>query len=350
MAKTGQDSLTPNREYNAMQPLLPGELAQLIGNKANQAAARSRFNDYRSRRAEQTLRRQDADLLLFREFLESAGIHTGDLSNDADAWRVVTWGLVEAYVKWQLRQGYAIPSINVRLSSIKTYARLAMQVGTLTPQEYALIRAVQGYTYREQARIDQRRPVKRIGLKKAEPTKLTPEQASALKTQPNTPQGRRDALMMCLLLDHGLRVGELASLSVNNFDLKEGIMRFYRPKVSKEQVHRLSEATLQAIQACLDAGELIQSGLLLRRSKKNEELADAGMSERAITGRVGYLGEKLGIFDLSAHDCRHYWATSAARHGTDPFALQEAGGWSSLAMPRRYVENNAIANNGVKLE
>jgi integrase len=74
------------------------------------------------------------------------------------------------------------------------------------------------------------------------------------------------------------------------------------------------------------------------------------MSERAITGRVGFLGEKLGLFELSAHDCRHYWATSAARHGTDPFALQEAGGWSSLAMPRKYIEDNKIANQNVKLE
>jgi hypothetical protein len=29
--------------------------------------------------------------------------------------------------------------------------------------------------------------------------------------------------------------------------------------------------------------------------------------------------------------------------------LQEAGGWSSLAMPRRYVEENEIANEGVRL-
>lgn len=333
-----------------MQPLLPGELARMVGEQANQAAAHSRFADYRNRRAEQTLRRQDADLLLFREFLEAVGARTGDLSHNAAAWRVVTWGLVEAFVKWQVQKGYAITSVNVRLSSIKTYSRLAMQVGTLTPQEYALIRAVQGYTYREQTRIDQRRPVKRIGFKKAEPTKITPEQAADLKDQPPTPQGRRDVLMMCLLLDHGLRVGELAALSVKDFDLFDGTLRFYRPKVSKEQVHRLSEATRHALQDCRDAGELIQNGLLLRRSKKNEELFEAGMSDRAITGRVGYLGEKLGIYGLSAHDCRHYWATSAARHGTDPFALQEAGGWSSLAMPRRYIEDNDIANDGVKLE
>ena len=157
-------------------------------------------------------------------------------------------------------------------------------------------------------------------------------------------------LLMCLLLDHGLRGGEVAALSVQDIDLGDMTLRFYRPKVSKEQVHRLSEATRKALQACIAAGELDANGLLLRRSKKNEELGEAGMTERDITGRVHFLGEKLGIAGLSAHDCRHFWATSAARHGTDPFSLQEAGGWSSLAMPRRYIEENKIANDGVKLE
>ncbi len=338
-----------DQQNNAIQPLLPGELARQVGEQANQAAARSRFADYRSRRATQTLRRQDSDLLLFREFLERVKVRTGDLSHDPGAWRVVTWGLVEAFIKWQLREGYAIPSINVHLSSIKTYARLAMQAGTVTPQEYALIRAVQGYTYREQARIDQKRPIKRIGTKKEESVKITPEQAIALKDQPDSPQGRRDTLLMCLLLDHGLRVGETAAIATRDINLADSTLRFYRPKVSKEQVHRLSEDTRKALQACVNAQELDTNGLLLRRSKKNEELGQAGMSERAITGRVRYLGEKLGIAGLSAHDCRHFWATSAARHGTDPFALQEAGGWSSLAMPRRYIEDNKIANDGVKL-
>lgn len=333
-----------------IQPLLPGELAHLIGLDANRAAARTRFSDYRTRRAEQTLRRQDADLALFREFLQLANLRTGDLATDANVWRPVTWGLVEAFVKWQLNEGYAIKSINVHLSSIKTYSRLAMQCGTLTPQEYALIRAVQGYSQREQVRIDQKRPVRRIGLKKSSPVRISAEQAHQLKTQPPTPQGRRDALMMCLLLDHGLRVGELTRLAVADFNLEENVLRFFRPKVNKEQVHRLTPDTRQALAAYNNLGNMPAGGLLLRRSLKNEELADSGMTERAVTARVRLLGERLGLIGLSAHDCRHYWATSAARAGTDPFVLQEAGGWSSLAMPRRYVEDNEIANKDLKLE
>ncbi len=339
--------MEPEKE---IQPLLPGELAQLIGLNANRAAAQTRFRDYRSRRADETLRRQDADLALFHEFLEFVDLNTGDLAQEAAAWRPVTWGLVEAFVKWQLNEGYAIKSINVRLSTVKTYARMAMQTGAISPQEYALIRAVQGYSFREQARINQKRPIKRIGFKKELPVKIPSLHAAQLKEQPDTPQGRRDQLLMCLLLDHGLRVGEAAGLAVANIDTETWELRFFRPKVNKEQIHRLTADTRQALSACLNNHELLPGELLLRRSKKNEELGAAGMSQRAITARVRLLGERLGISGLSAHDCRHYWATSAARHGTDPFSLQEAGGWSSLAMPRRYIEHNAIANQGVKLK
>ena len=95
---------------------------------------------------------------------------------------------MEGFVRWQLQQGYALPSVNVRLSSVKTYARLAMQGGALPTQEYALIRAVQGYSQREQRRLDARRVVKRVGLKKAAPVKIKPEQAAALKDRPKPPR------------------------------------------------------------------------------------------------------------------------------------------------------------------
>ena len=338
----------PHQE--SFQPLLPGEMSQSVNNPISAASAHSHFNNYHSRCAEETLRRQEADLLLFREFIEGTGIHTHDLYSEASAWRVVSWTLVEAFNKWQLEKGYAITSVNVRLSSIKSYARLAMQVGTLTPQEYALIRGVQGYTNHEQTRIDQHRQINRIGVKKSQPIKLTPEQANALKEQPDTPQGRRDALMMCLLLDHGLRVGEAAELSLKNFDLAEGVLRFSRSKVSKEQIQSLSPATRAALQACTAADELISGGLLLRRSKKNEGLGEAGMSERAITGRVHYLGEKLGILGLSANDCRYYWSLSASHQGNASLELEQNTGWSSLSRPGSMLDENEMVSGDEELD
>lgn len=332
------------------QPILPEKDGTIeIGSKANQAAARHRLEEYRSRRAAQTLRRQNADLALFAHFLQILGKKSGDLSLNPGSWQGITWGLVEAFIKWQLQEGYAIQSVNVRLSTVKTYARLVFQAGILSSEEYALIQAVKGYSLREQRRVDLKRaPLTRIGLKKAAPVKLDHDQAQALKDQPDTPQGRRDALLMCLLLDHGLRVGEVAGILVENIDLQSGLLCFFRPKVGKQQTHRLSADTLQAVKECANFNDLPIKGKLLRSSHKDGSLGHQGMTERAITLRVRTLGEAIGISGLSAHDCRHFWATSAAKYGTDPFVLQEAGGWSSLAMPRRYVEERKISNEGVK--
>lgn len=321
------------------------------GQAANQAAARHRFADYRSRRSEQTLRRQDADLSLFAEFLSIAGVNVNRLNQNPESWHGVSWGLVEAFVKWQLKEGYAVPSVNVRLSTVKTYARLAFQAGTVNAEEYALIRAVQSYSQREKRRIDNQRPVQRVGLKKASPVTLSLEQIERLKSQPmDSPQGCRDGLMFCLLLDHGLRVGEVAQLKRQALDVENGVIRFYRSKVGKTQIHRLSRDTMRiAIIYLRYWNEQPAETALLLRVERNGQLGKRGISTRGIAQRVSALGEKIGIQGLSPHDCRHAWATRAAKAGTDPFRLQEAGGWSSLAMPRRYVESQEIANDGLKL-
>ena len=85
-----------------------------------------------------------------------------------------------------------------------------------------MIRNVGGYSHKEALRIDDKRDATRRGDKKAEAVAITPAQAKQLKKQPNTPQGRRDAVLMALLLDHGLRVSEVAGLEVSGVDLSSG--------------------------------------------------------------------------------------------------------------------------------
>lgn len=324
------------------------------GEAANSAASKGVFEDYASRKALNTIIRQRSDLALFGAFLfemlkGSDAAPTGEmLQHDPAAWQGVTWGIVEGFKLWLLQAGYAVSSVNIRISTVKTYARLASKAGVISPDQFIMIKSVEGYRRKEAKHLDERRDITRKGPKKAQSVSFSTEQALALKNQPDTAQGRRDAVMMCLLLDHGLRCGELARLMVNDIDLREGMMHFYRPKVDKIQTHKLTSDTLRAAYAWLLSGDAPKEGRLLRASHKGGALSRAGMTERAITKRVRYLGSLIGLSSLSAHDCRHYWATHAARSGTDPFSLQEAGGWSSLAMPRRYVEASKVANQGIK--
>lgn len=321
------------------------------GQVANVVAGNHVFTDYLARKSTNTLRAHKADLQSFCEFLEAAGIQCPSgktLQSDPTAWQGVTWGLVQAFVKWCLAQGVSLATVNRRLSTVKAYAALAAKVGILERSELAMIKDVAGYSHKERNRVDEKRGQTRTGHKKATNTMIDPSEAAALKAQPDTPQGRRDAVMMCLLLDHGLRVGELAALTVADVDLKAGELKFWREKVQKQQRHQLTRDTVAALKLYL-ATDRLDSDALLRSSNKSGKLTPGAMSVRAINARVGVLGATIGIDGLSPHDCRHYWATRAIQKGTDPFALLQAGGWNSMSTVKRYVDENEIANDGVVL-
>src|SRR5919106_624347 len=155
----------------------PEELAQLndimhqAGQAANAAAARGTFEEHTARKADHTIRRKIADLALFETFLQSAGVPAAGLYEDPHAWSGVTWGLVEGFKLWQLKQGYAIGSINGRLSTVRTFAKLAAKAGSISAEESILIASVQGYANKEAKHVDQKRNAEdlatRTGAKKA---------------------------------------------------------------------------------------------------------------------------------------------------------------------------------------
>ena len=356
--------------------LIPDDSERMrkLGQAADAAATATVFTRYNRTKADNTKAAKAADLRLFVEYLrhpddphavanlpdpkpeyEQTAAAAKRMQNDADAWRGVTWGIVAAFAPWMLGRGMAQSSVGRALSTVKVYARLAHQSGAIGGDDWLRIRSVQGYSGAEAKRVDARRAEAgqptRKGNKKAEPVALTDAQAKALKKHPDTPQGRRDALLMALLLDHGLRESELEHVTLAGVDLAAGTFTFHRPKVNLDQTHKMTPATARAMRAWIDAGECPAMGPILRSSRKGGELLDQAMSLSAIRARVRSLGRAVGVDNLSPHDCRHYWATKwgrkADRGEISLFRLQEAGGWASLAMPRKYVALAAIANEGM---
>lgn len=344
----------PDSEASSALARLSPSLAQ-AGAAANQAAAGSVFTDYHERISANARRRHLAGLASFADYLGEAGVvgvEVARLASDPRAWADVTWGLVKGYVRWLLQAGYAIRTVNARLSTIKSYCRLAHEAEALDQESYSRIQLIKGYGRKQGRNTDEERSKQqvatRVGAKKAAATPIPDDVAEDLKKQPDTPQGRRDALLMALLLDHGLRCSEVADLQVEHFDLARGTFTFYRRKVDITQVHRMTRDTRHAALAYVKQ-DALASGPLLRTSTKHGTLSRAGMTTRGLTKRVSELGARLGLDNLSAHDCRHYWATTAVRHGTHIKDLQDAGGWASPAMPLQYAERAEVANEGVKL-
>lgn len=340
-----------------------GELAHTqalrqAGQAANDTAGRYTFADHTQRKADNTIRRKRADIALFETFLNECQIPARDLFDNPAAWTGITWGIVKAFGEWQLTKGYAIGSVNGRLSTVRTFASLAAQAGAISPDELRMIQTVKGYSSKEAKHIDEKRRADGTATrqaneagkarKKAEAATIPEDIAQALKAQPDTPQGKRDALLMCLMLDHGLRVEEVAILTRKAFDLKAGTFTFYRPKVDKTQTHTMTPATREAARAYLKYAP--EAGIIWRKSNKGQSKLSGQMSEtsatRQINRRVELLGRHAGIEGLSPHDCRHYAATFEARKGTPVDRLVDMFGWNSPAMAFRYIEAAHIANEG----
>jgi hypothetical protein len=98
-----------------------------LGQQANAAASHYVFRDYQSTLAENTLARHGRDLSHFSAYLVEIGAAVGadQLMKHPDAWRGVTWGIVEGFKLWLLKRGFSISTVNGCLSTVRSYARLA---------------------------------------------------------------------------------------------------------------------------------------------------------------------------------------------------------------------------------
>jgi len=285
---------------------------------ADNAAAQTAFSRFQEGCAAQT---RFARYLARCGVLESApdagpvlDAFARDLLTQPVLWELLSPGLVELFRQWLLDHSYAIARTNRALATLKTYAGLAFQARVLLEATYQQISLVKTTNRKQCRNIDEARVQTRLRQKDA-PIEIRREQARTLKrlddVTPDTPVRRRDWLLLCLLLEHGLRVGEVADLLVSSINLNDRTLNFYRHKVDKTQPDRLTRDTLTAARTYIkeDAQAL---GPLLRGSDQHQRgKLGEGMSLRAMQKRVTWLALKhLGRdYPLSPHDCRHHWAT-----------------------------------------
>ena len=325
---------------------------------AEQMVRTQKFADYHQTKAKNTLLRQRDDLKLFSAYLAQMQIARAvdDLYHDAQAWRGMNSGLLEGFKVWMLREGYAIGSINIRLATIRKYCELAHASRVISAQELALIKLVKGYRYSEGHNVDLDRKEQglatRVGTRKAAPTSVSTRQALRLKTEtthPIQPRTRahdqilelRDNLLMCLLIEHALRVSEVVGLDASSIDLETGTITVYREKTYTRDTYELMPRTREAAEVYLP---LIESDGPLFISYQGKRITRYGIFER-----VRLLGQQIGISTLSPHDLRHFWTVDAFRNGNGLDLIQRYGGWNSPAMPLHYAKTVGVMNKGLKI-
>ncbi len=334
-----------------------GDDLALGGLAADHASRTDTFAEYHAEQTDNTRAAQRDAFKCFSTYLAAAGIQrrAEDLYQDAEAWRGISAGLLKGFRKWLLEQGFAIGTLNHRLSIIRQYCRLANAVGTIPDEVLELTLAVKGYSGKTGRNLDvdrARRSVPtRKSTKKAAPTPVSKAQALRLKTETTRserPRRRRhdlllearDALLMGLFIEHAFRVSEVAGLNIEHFDLAQGLVMVYREKTDETQTHQLKKHTLLAASRYLAECGVSSGPLFL--GYRGQRITRYGLYDR-----VRVLGQQVSLPTLSPHDLRHYWTYDALGNATPVDRVQSGGNWKSPTMVLKYAKRTGIANEGV---
>ncbi|NLF00436.1 MAG: tyrosine-type recombinase/integrase [Anaerolineales bacterium] len=156
----------------------------------------------------------------------------------------------------------------------------------------------------------------------------------------------RDVAILLVLLDTGIRVGELHRLNVGDIDLHryELEVRPFRSGVkSHPRVIPFTRDTQAALLRWLsqrkELGEpLDRDGELLSDAPAFTILSSGErFPVRAVEHMLARLGKRAGVSKVHPHRFRHTFAIEYLRNGGDPWTLQRMLGHSTMEMVRRYL-------------
>lgn len=222
------------------------------------------------------------------------------------------------HLGWRLQQGYQARSTARLLSALRTFYR---------------------YLLRE--RLIDEDPTLQVALPqlgKPLPKSLSEAEVEALLAAPDIaePLGLRDRAMLEVLYACGLRVSELVALSLEQINLRQGVLRVLG-KGSKERLVPLGEEALiwlQRYQA--EARGLLLAGRpssVLFPSQRGEQ-----MTRQTFWHRIKLHARHAGILKpLSPHTLRHAFATHLLNHGADLRVVQLLLGHSDLSTTQIYT-------------
>src|SRR3989344_1914030 len=148
--------------------------------------------------------------------------------------------------------------------------------------------------------------------------------------------GQRDRAMLEVLYACGLRVTELISLTLEQVNLRQGVLRVMG-KGSKERLVPMGEEAIVWVERYMrDArGELLggRPSDVLFPSQRGEQ-----MTRQTFWHRIKHQAKVAGIGkSLSPHTLRHAFATHLLNHGADLRVVQMLLGHSDLSTTQIYT-------------
>ena len=175
-------------------------------------------------------------------------------------------------------------------------------------------------------------------LGRALPKTLSEKDVEALLQAPNvnTPLGLRDRTMLEVLYATGLRVSELVSMTLNQINLRQGVIRV-TGKGNKDRLIPLGEEAQAWLQTYLhDGRQALMAGqhtdVLFPSNRKQAMTRQTFWHAIKRYARLAAINKAL-----SPHTLRHAFATHLLNHGADLRVVQMLLGHSDLSTTQIYT-------------
>ena len=215
-------------------------------------------------------------------------------------------------------------TVNVRLSAIRKLVGEARQNGLIGIEEAANLTDVPNI----------RQTGKRLG------NWLTREQAKELLAVPDRSRlkGKRDYVIIALLVGCALRRQELSSLKIEDIQLREGrwVIIDLRGKGGRIRTVAIPIWVKQGIDVWIAAAK-IDKGRLLRPLSKSGKMVGDELGDWAVWSVVEQSSKQIGIEHLGAHALRRTCAKLCRKNGGDLEQIKFLLGHSSIQTTERYL-------------
>lgn len=161
----------------------------------------------------------------------------------------------------------------------------------------------------------------------------TPSQGKRKSFTMRRPTGKRDKVIVLMLLDTGLRAGELSRLTVGDVQEEKVYIAPWRSgKKTKSRFVFIGRSAVRALwRYLLDRDSPAdQEPLFLSRWEDP-------LNSNSLRNMINSLGIRAGVPKAHPHRFRHTFAIQYLRNGGDVFTLKRLLGHSTLEMVQRYI-------------
>ena len=249
-----------------------------------------------------------SDLALFNGWLQERGLELASAGRE----------LILDHLAWRLEQGYKPRSTARFLSGARGFYRYLLREKLIA--------------------VDPTLQVDMPQLGRPLPKSLSEADVEALLAAPDLGEaiGQRDRAMLEVLYACGLRVTELISLTLEQVNLRQGVLRVMG-KGSKERLVPMGEEAIVWVERYMrDARHELLNGRpsdVMFPSQRGEQ-----MTRQTFWHRIKHQARVAGIDkSLSPHTLRHAFATHLLNHGADLRVVQMLLGHSDLSTTQIYT-------------